>query len=117
MEINDLDEILILNRVIMTIRFHQSDYDNKDVVGSPFIGSVHKKILDELRSKLSNIDYLKSEEDMTIEKYPSYIEVIKKHTINIDNWKGLSTNIRIEVIKDMVYPFTIKPETMSKLIQ
>jgi hypothetical protein len=121
MEINDEIELRILNTMLIQARFYDNDYDLKDYYGSPYTGKIHKKIIDELRTKQfqgKNM-YYPNDSDFSIEGYRDssvWIRNIKKHIENIDNWKELSIEIRKAVVKDFIYPFTLNQKNFDKLV-
>jgi len=121
MEINDEIELRILNTMLIQARFYDNDYDRKDYYGSPYTGKIHKKIIDELRTKQfegKNLWYSK-ESDLSIEDYHDssvWLGNIKMHIENIDNWKELMLEARIEVIKCFIYPFTLNQKNFEELV-
>ena len=121
MKINDEIELRILNVLLIQARFYDNNYDRKDYYGSPFTGKIHKKIIDALQKiKSSNgkLMYYQNESDFLIEKYHDchiWIENIKKHITNIDEWSKLSLENKEGVIHDFIYPFILSQETIKDL--
>ncbi|HKC67322.1 MAG TPA: hypothetical protein VKG26_03780 [Bacteroidia bacterium] len=120
MEIKSEIELRILNGLLIQARFYDNNYEKKDYYASPVTGTIHKKIIDELRMITFNdkLIYYPNEDDFFIERYHDssiWLNNIKAHVTNIDNWRELSLDLRKDITHNFIYPFILSQVTFDEI--
>ncbi|MCR9015011.1 hypothetical protein [Aquiflexum gelatinilyticum] len=110
-------ELLALLKALEFVKYQSKDYESRYLAGSPIIGELYRKISESLHKYYEEIHIPYSKEWVNIESIPAYLNVISNHIANIDNWKDLSEESKIEVVKVFIYPFKVEDSTLVKLIE
>ncbi|GAB4044462.1 hypothetical protein [Spirosoma litoris] len=117
MNIEKIDELLALQKVLMFVKFGSEEYDAHYLAVSPIVGELLRKVNKELNKHFVERKITHNTEFGSIEDYPNYIEKVKIHLQNIDNWTALDQKIQKEVIIDMCAPFTVPSSIIETLIR
>lgn len=109
-------ELMAINQALFYIRFNCVDPNTVNIKCSDFLIEAHLKILNELDKfyiqEGISISYDGFIEEQIENYMPSIITTIK----NIENWKELNNEIKIQQIKSLVSPYKIKKETIKYLL-
>ena len=110
MKIEETAELIALQRALNFIKFGEDEEDKNLLSGSPFIGSLLKKVTDEL------VDYYKkfspnfTGEWGYIENNQHIFLIIKNRTVEEKDWKTLSNDVKRSIIIEYCFPYKIKEE-------
>ena len=116
LEIKEDYEIIALVKVLGFIKFHFDDYNMVEFAASPFIGEIYKKACDASAEVYKKFNTPYPTEWDGIDNKKSYLKAVLIHISNIGDWMTLSDDVKIETIKVLAYPYTIKEETIQDLI-
>ena len=116
MKIEETAELIALQKALNFIKFGK-DEENKNLLsGSPFIGSLLKKVTDEL------VDYYKKFSPTFTGEW-GYIEdnqhiflLIRNRIVEESDWGILSNDIKRNIIVEYCFPYKIKEESIFLLM-
>lgn len=109
-------ELMALNQALFYIRFNCIDPNTVNIKCSDFLVDAHLKILNELEKfyiiEGISVNYDGFIEDQSGNYMPSIISTIR----NIEDWKELTQENKLELIKSLASPYKIKHETIESLM-
>jgi hypothetical protein len=109
-------ELLALNKVLNFIRFGCTVYDARYLASSPIIAELDTKIIEILRLFYEKRGVPLPTEWPRIEELKHYLETIKAHIKNTDNWISLTFDQKTSFVKILVYPYRVLDQTIADLI-
>ena len=116
MKIEEIAELIALQKALNFIKFGEDDEDKNLLSGSPFIGSLLKKVTAEL------VDYYKkfspnfTGEWGHIEDSQHNFLIIKEKISREENWKTLTNDIKRKIIVEYCFPYSIREESILSLL-
>ena len=116
MKIEETAELIALQKALNFIKFGEDEEDKNLLSGSPFIGSLLKKVTDEL------IDYYKkSSPKFTgewgyIEDYQHKFLVIMNRVSKDENWQTFTNDTKRNIIVEYCFPYSIREESILMLL-
>ena len=110
-------ELIALSKALGFVRFQSQEYEVRYLAGSPHIAEIYKRICEAAGEyyKSKNIPF--PDEWPFIESIRGYLDTIKVHIKNTDNWKELKPDQRDSFLKTLIYPYKIAEGTLSELIR
>jgi len=114
MELNKKEELIVLSKILETIRFCKIDDESSYLALSPITKDLYLRVRKELYEDLKQTEI--SFKEVFIENFPHKLEAVKFHINNIENWEKFTLEIKTEVFSILLDPYKIKKETLNMLL-
>lgn len=116
MKINDLYELMALNKALVFLRFQCQDYEAQHISGSPLIKNIHLEVMKSLKEMYKKENVFIPDDLGYIEDYNEYLLTIINTIRNINGWYKLEESIKRTQIEILISPYKIKENTLKFLI-
>ena len=112
MELDKL-EYYTLSKLIHFVKFNCKDYEARYFAGSPIIGEILNKVVNELDSEKINADYFNLETEGQV--FNLVFNGIKQNLDITIEWDEMPEELRIEHIKNLAFPYILSEEQIEIL--
>ncbi len=111
--IENTAEILLLNKLLLYVKFKASDDESTYLSNSPILNVLMDKV-NKATKEIGQIRNLKNSNH--IRDYPAVKGIIKEKIKNIEGWAKLSTETKQTCVKTLVYPYEIDDTEVSEIL-
>jgi hypothetical protein len=116
MKIEETSELIALQKALNFIKFGEDKEDKHLLSGSPFIGSLLKKVTEELVEYYKKFSPSFTGEWGYIENHPHILIVIKNRINEDKDWRNLTNDVKRSMIKEYCFPYSVKEDTILLLL-
>jgi len=114
MELSKEHELLVLSKILETIRFCKIDDESSYLALSPVTTDLYLKVRKELFEYLQESGI--SDREIFIENFPNKLEAVMFHISNVENWELLTIESKTEVLSILLKPYCVKERTLKILL-
>jgi len=116
-EFEHYGQLIALSKTLFFVKCQSQSLDIKELVMSPYTGQLLSKVMKELEPYYQeHLPSYKFENEF-IESNPEYMETVKFHIKNVENWHELSHEIKLSIIKTLIEPMNYQEYTIEDILK
>ncbi|WP_375447200.1 hypothetical protein [uncultured Fibrella sp.] len=115
MKISQMNQLLVLQKALMFVKFATDDVEARHLAASPITGELLQNINEALHEYYDQKGIRHNADYGSIEDFPHYLEAVTKHIATIDNWHSYDEHTQKEIIISLCLPYKIQEYTLNTL--